>query len=382
MNVYWYAPFDNAGEVALSAEVSRSDGIDLSVQSISERFGRQLDPLPSGDFTLIRNLPPPAIERRSRNNPGDRAWTALERSAKRRRIVRRNGFDLLHLHTFNPLTDWIAIERLQRFTPTIIQSVHNVRPHESSYPKRLETMLLRRGYAACTAIVVAHADLRDLLVNEMDVPSQRVHIIPLVTMPVRAANFRERSQSDQINFLFFGTLRKTKGVTTLIEAIRALASDERLARRIRFTIAGRGDSELEQLVATSARDLNNLSAEIGYITAERRQQLYDAADCVLLPYTSISAQSGVLQDAYSQRLPVIASAVGPIGQTVKAFGSGWVIPPSDPAALEQAIVAAASSSENRRSAGEQGANIAERRSPSVIADQLIALYEEVHAGRH
>ena len=60
MNVYWYAPFDNAGEVALSAEVARSNGVNLTVQSISERFGRQLDPLPSGDFTLIRNLPPPA----------------------------------------------------------------------------------------------------------------------------------------------------------------------------------------------------------------------------------------------------------------------------------------------------------------------------------
>ena len=222
--------------------------------------------------------------------------------------------------------------------------------------------------------------LRDLLVNEMDVPSQRVHIVPLVTMPVRPASFRERSQSDQVNFLFFGTLRKTKGLTTLIEALHSLASNERLAQSVGFTIAGRGDSELEQLVATTARDLNNVSAEIGYITAERRQQLYDAADCVLLPYSSISAQSGVLQDAYSQRLPVIASDVGPIGQTVNADGSGWVIPPSDPAALEQAIVAAASSMVDRRIAGERGANVAERRSPSVIADQLVALYAEVHAG--
>ncbi len=31
MNVYWYAPFDNAGEVALSAEVARSNGVNLTV---------------------------------------------------------------------------------------------------------------------------------------------------------------------------------------------------------------------------------------------------------------------------------------------------------------------------------------------------------------
>ena len=59
------------------------------------------------------------------------------------------------------------------------------------------------------------------------------------------------------------------------------------------------------------------------MTNQRRQELYDQAHCVLLPYTSISAQSGVLYDAYSQRLPVIASKVGPIGETVREHRSGW-----------------------------------------------------------
>ena len=43
-SVFWYAPFDNAAEMALAEELARHANLDLTVQSISERFGQPLTP--------------------------------------------------------------------------------------------------------------------------------------------------------------------------------------------------------------------------------------------------------------------------------------------------------------------------------------------------
>ena len=40
-SVFWYAPFDNAGEMAVAEALARSPYVDLTVQSISERFGQR-----------------------------------------------------------------------------------------------------------------------------------------------------------------------------------------------------------------------------------------------------------------------------------------------------------------------------------------------------
>jgi hypothetical protein len=48
-SVFWYAPFDNAAEMALAEELARHANLDLTVQSISERFGQPLRP----EATLI-----------------------------------------------------------------------------------------------------------------------------------------------------------------------------------------------------------------------------------------------------------------------------------------------------------------------------------------
>ncbi len=374
-NVYWYAPFDNAGEMALAEELARQSDVDLTVQSISERFGRFLEPRSHPNFSLVRDLPPPAGERRGRNTVALRGWTAAERSTRRHRQVRRGSYDLLHLHTYNPITDWAAIPRLRRTTPVIVQSVHNVRPHEALFPHRMESLLLGRGYRASTALVVAHDHLRQQLVEEFNVDPDRVHTIPFpVTMPVRATSPARAATGEAVTFLFFGTFRPNKGLPVLLDAIRQLDRLDDQYPRLQFVIAGRGDSDLESAVERAGQELTNLTAEIGYVTNQRRHELYDQSQCVLLPYTSISAQSGVLHDAYSQRLPVIATDVGPIGTTVRQHRSGWVVRPGNPQDLVDTILAASESPFAMSDAGDRGAAVAESRTPRRTAELINDLY--------
>jgi glycosyltransferase involved in cell wall biosynthesis len=377
-SVFWYAPFDNAAEMALAEELARHTDLDLTVQSISERFGQPLTPRSHPDFTLVRDLPPPATERRGSNTVALRGWTAAERSIRRGRLVRRGHFDLLHLHTYNPITDWAAIPLLRRRTPIVVQSVHNVRPHDSVFPYRLETQLLGHGYRASSALVVAHDHLKRQLVEEFNVEPSRVATIPFpITLPVRPPGQARSTTRGRVTFLFFGTLRSNKGLLVLIEAIRDLDRQSGHASRIDFVLAGRGDPDLELAVRAAADELGNLTAEIGYVTNQRRQELYDQAHCVLLPYTSISAQSGVLYDAYSQRLPVIATKVGPIGETVREHRSGWVVKPNDRRALVDAILIASRSPLEMSDAADRGAAVAEHRTPRRTAEMLFDLYHRL-----
>ena len=163
----------------------------------------------------------------------------------------------------------------------------------------------------------------------------------------------------------------------LLVAIRQLDRRSGRSTPARFVIAGRGDADLEAKVRVAARELKSLTAEIGYVTANRRQQLYDDADCVLLPYTSINAQSGVLYDAYSQRLPVIASDVGPIGTTVRKHRSGWVVDPDNAASLVDALLSAGGNRQEMTEAGNRGAAIAEGRTPQLTAKKLELLYNQL-----
>lgn len=377
-SVFWYAPFDNAGEMAVAEALARSPYVDLTVQSISERFGQRLEPRSHADFTLVRNLPPPASERSGGNTVAHRAWTAMERSARRKRLVGQGSYDLVHLQTFNPVTDWSAVPRLKRAAPVLVQSVHNVRPHQSVFPHRLETVLLGRGYRACSALVVAHDHLGQQLIDDFDVDPTRVHTIPFpITMPLRSPLQARGVSGKAVNFLFFGTFRPNKGLTVLLDAIRQLDRRSGRSTPARFVIAGRGDADLEAKVRVAARELKSLTAEIGYVTANRRQQLYDDADCVLLPYTSINAQSGVLYDAYSQRLPVIASDVGPIGTTVRKHRSGWVVDPDNAASLVDALLSAGGNRQEMTEAGNRGAAIAEGRTPQLTAKKLELLYNQL-----
>ena len=240
--IYWYAPFNNAGELETAVELAKSPSIDLMVQSIAERFGRALDTASPGSVRLHRDLPAPSGEGTTRRSVVDRARTAIDRAVKRHRFVKANHFDLIHLHTYNPVTDWLAIPLLKRLSPIVIQSVHNVRPHDSVFPHRMETILLRQGYGACTAIFVAHPILKSMLVDEMGVFADRIHIVPFaLTMPVVPPRTCDPDPPRPVRFLFFGTFRNNKGIEVLVEAIDLLESmSGSVGHDCEFVCAGRG----------------------------------------------------------------------------------------------------------------------------------------------
>ena len=378
MKIYWYAPFDNASETDLAIELTNATSHELVFHSCSHRFGQPLDPNPAGRFSLIRDLPPPAGEMGERRTALRQLQVVVQRTARRRRLVQSSGFDLAHMHTFNLVTDWIAIRRLRRLVPAVVQSVHDIRPQRSRLPRRLETTLLRLGYSQRSALIVAHDHLRQLLVTDFGVDPERVHIVPLPVLPLPGLSApKPRSIGTPMTVLFFGTFRENKGIPVLLEAIRLLAHRDDL----RFIFGGRGDEPLECAVRDAAANDPRIHEEVGYVTDDRRQELLEMSDLVILPYLRFNSQSGVLsRDAYGSRRPVIATRVGALGQAVERDSTGWLIEPGDPVALARAIEHAADSPDDYNDRVARIHEIARTRSMDQIAGKIAAVYDSCGHG--
>jgi glycosyltransferase involved in cell wall biosynthesis len=220
-------------------------------------------------------------------------------------------------------------------------------------------------------LVVHHDHVAHRLVEDFDVPAERITTIPL-QVPDFGSLGRQPMPSEP-RVLFFGTFRRNKGIEDLLEAIRLLGD----RKDYRFTIAGRGDDRLMTLVRTAAAADPRITAELGYVPAGRKSELTAAARLMVLPYTTFASQSAVLHDAYGHGRPVLVSDVGALGDTVREDGTGEVVPPSAPQDLADAIDQMLRSGTATDAAGRAARRMADGRTPAIVGARLRDLYGQL-----
>jgi D-inositol-3-phosphate glycosyltransferase len=180
--------------------------------------------------------------------------------------------------------------------------------------------------------------------------------------------------------LFFGYVRRYKGLDTLLEAWPAV----RARRPATLVVAGDFYEDPAPYRALAARvtaegGSGQVRLREGYQSDEDVEALFRAADVVVLPYRS-ATQSGVTHVAYALGVPVITTDVGGLAETVRPGETGLVVPPADPAALAGAIVRFFAEGlgpgmrANVRALGEA-------HSWGALADSTVALADELAPGR-
>lgn len=372
MRIYWYWPFAREEEMGLVGEVAGPGD-----QLLVEVLARPTSPSAAADQrwsvrAAVRELP--TRRHGSVTWAVSRARTYAGRALDRRRTVRSFRPDVCHVMFQNRLVDWVDLPSLAR-KAVLVSTVHDVVPHDSRLPEPVERKLLRQLYRRCGHIVVHHESVGRRLVAEFDVPTQRITVIE-PQVPALPSTELVAAPSQQYRLLFFGTLRRNKGLGVLLEALRLLPDED-----LRLVIAGRGDARLEELAAEAAANDERIVVEPGWITTARKAELYAECDVVVLPYTSFSSQSGVLHDAYAAGRPLIVTDVGALAETVLRDGSGWVVPPSDPVALSEAITTSGEDVLDLAERARAAHAVAAARSPEIVGRQLRQLYDDVVAGR-
>ena len=148
---------------------------------------------------------------------------------------------------------------------------------------------------------------------------------------------------DKKVILVYGSLTKRKGIVQLIEAF----IDPDVPDDVILLLAGKPDEEIEAMMKTrrveELVESGRVVARLHFHSVDEEYRVFMASDYAWLGYVSgFHASSGVLYQAASIGLPVIAMRGGLIGRIVMRYSLGFLIDPSDTgsivAALCQAVI--------------------------------------------
>ncbi len=367
MRIYWYWPHPHrvASPLALAA---LRDADELVVQALPSLHGEMFGPI--AEYQVVRDLPDPSISASSAVSRAFRKPTLAIARSRRRRALASSGFDLAHIETLTPQTDWLDLRLIGRKS-AVVSVVHDVVPHDDPRPAAVMRRLLKATYANAGHLVVYHPRLEEELVAEFDVDRDRVHVLP---MPLDGSSptldERTTAQRERPTVLLFGSLRRNKGIPVLLDVLEH--KDPALVNA-RFVIAGAGDSALENEIVRRSLSIANLEVEIGFATQDRKEELLRAADVLVLPYTSFHSQSAVLADAYAHRIPLVVTDVGALGDTVRADDTGIVVTPESVDELGAGLVALLSEGPGSRK--EQLERAARLHDYSAVGPMLREVYD-------
>lgn len=131
-----------------------------------------------------------------------------------------------------------------------------------------------------------------------------------------------------IILLFFGFIRKYKGLDLLLEAFKIVV-EKRSDLKLKLLIAGEfyEDKKNYELLLNDPLIKNRLILQTHFISDEEVKYFFCGADCVVQPYRS-ATQSGVTPLAYHFEKPMIVTNVGGLPALVPDKKSGLVAEPN------------------------------------------------------
>jgi len=174
--------------------------------------------------------------------------------------------------------------------------------------------------------------------------------------------------------LFFGQIKKVKGVGVLLEAFAKVCKKY---SDIMLIIAGsvwKDDFSQYQEIIDKNKIQEIVRTDIKYIPDDDIKYYYSAADICVLPYLDVY-QSGVVQLTYAYKKLVVATRIGAFKEVVLENKSGFMCEPNDVDDLAAAIEKAINARERFSQMGQTGYEyIAQKFSWTKIAQRVCELY--------
>jgi glycosyltransferase involved in cell wall biosynthesis len=228
---------------------------------------------------------------------------------------------------FAPMIGTLA-RLLRRGGFACVLECHNVFPHERS---AVDVSLLKFAAKPIDAFIThSLPDQNDLLPF---VSGQSVDTAPLPS-PREFDGVANRTREGRA-ILFFGVVRKYKGLDVLLAALPKVL--ERVPARLE--IAGEFyDSEDRYRQQIKALGLEqHVLIDNRYIPNEEIHEIFDRADVLILPYIT-ATQSAVARMAISNGLPLIASNTGGLSEIVVDNETGFLFKSGDADDLANRII--------------------------------------------
>ena len=256
----------------------------------------------------------------------------------------------------------------------IVITAHNVVSHEEiKWEKKIYMCL----YNLVDKIIVHALSNKKEIIKEFSIDDQHINVIPHGNYEFFDDKQEKKIEPEnRFNILFFGYIRKYKG---LIYLIRALSLVKQKLPGVRLFIVGKAvegfkvyQEEIDKLGLRDCIEIN-----LKYVPIEQVKDYFYKTNVVVLPYVNVF-QSGILQLAYGFGKPVVATNVGGLHEVVENGLNGFIIPPKDVIALSEKIVTILSDRELQQKMGNYALHLAKTKfSWDSIALKTLELYKSI-----
>jgi glycosyltransferase involved in cell wall biosynthesis len=215
--------------------------------------------------------------------------------------------DVLHVQ-------WLALPQADvrvRFRSPSVFTAHDLLPRRTAGKRDLWQRLLRRFDA-----VVVHSERGRETLAELGVDA---HVIPHPVYPSSATR-----ADDGHTLLALGVIRPYKGLPDAIAATEKIGG-------ARLLVAGDPAMPLDGL-----RGAERVEWRLGFLPPHELDRVLSETTVALFPYRAELDQSGALLQALGAGIPVVVYDVAGLGEPVRRYGAGTVVPAGDVEALADA----------------------------------------------
>ncbi|HLK01918.1 MAG TPA: glycosyltransferase family 4 protein, partial [Streptosporangiaceae bacterium] len=289
-----------------------------------------------------------------------------------RRWIRDGGFDLLHVHepaapSLSLLACWVA-------TGPIVATVHTATPRSramvAAYP------VLRTALEKINGRIAVSEAARTTLVEHIGGDAV------LIPNGVATRRFRDGEPlpgwpGDGGAIGFLGRMDEPrKGLQVLLRAFEDLGTER---RDLRVLVAGPGDAE-EALHRVPAA-LRDRVVVLGAVSDQDKVRMLHSVDVFCSPNTGGESFGIVTAEAMAAGTPIVASDIEAFREVLRGGEAGELFTTGDPAALAAAAGVLLDDPGRRRKLSEAALAAVAQYDWSVVAADVISVYETVILGR-
>lgn len=316
-----------------------------------------------------------------RREPG---WSDIAVAARLRRYLRRNGpFDLIHSHS----TKAGLVGRLgllghptkRLYTPHMLLTMD---PSRRGSVKRAVGALEATLAKACEAIIVVSGEEYAHAV-ELGIDPKKLCLItngvslgcPILPGLDRIALRQSWGLGEtDVSIGFVGRLVPQKSPETMLRSFAALPDRVRATARLAMV----GEGPLGEALRRLSAELG-IGARVDWLGERDAKTLMHAFDILALTSDS-EGHSMVVLEAMARGLPIVATAVGGVSETVRHGMNGFVAPVRGVREIAAALETLAGDPALRAQMGRASLELVRNFSLDRMVDQTAALYTQVVSG--
>jgi 1,4-alpha-glucan branching enzyme len=239
---------------------------------------------------------------------------------------------------------------------------------------------------AADALSAPSMDMASTIKRSCSLGGKAITVIPnLLDLRLFSASLdrKVKTESKVITVLHVGRLDRVKGIEILIQAAPMLINQ---FPNVRFVLLGGGsDGYLEKLrqLLKSAGVKEDQFQFLGEVRQSKLFEWYQKADIAVVPTLNYESFSYTVAQAMAAGLPVIASRIGGIPETVGTDDVAILVEPGNEKQLAEALINLCKSAELRQAMGKAGLYRAQSYfSDGIVAKKTLVLYKSILSSGH